>query len=188
MSAACSLPGVLLTQVAAMRALTRQGMDSAATPPVAVAGHSQGVLAIEALRAAGAKDVELLALTQLIGAAATLVARRRGITVLGDRSPMVSVTNADTKRIAALLNEFGKDVRTVGLPLGLMRLHFVNRHRPKSVRKAKQLYARNKLANFDCCTPSRCRCCVSAPTFVLTSISGATRAHQPTGGLSAVSR
>jgi hypothetical protein len=36
MSAACSLPGVLLTQVAAMRALTRQGMDFAATPPVAV--------------------------------------------------------------------------------------------------------------------------------------------------------
>jgi fatty acid synthase len=81
MSAACSLPGVLLTQVAAMRALTRQGMDLAATPPVAVAGHSQGVLAVEALRAAGAKDVELLALAQLIGAAATLVARRRGITV-----------------------------------------------------------------------------------------------------------
>jgi malonyl CoA-acyl carrier protein transacylase len=135
MSAACSLPGVLLTQVAAMRALTRQGMDFAATPPVAVAGHSQGVLAVKALRAAGAKDVELLALAQLIGAAATLVARRRGITVLGDRSPMVSVTNADTKRIAPVLNEFGKDVRTVGLPLGLMRLHFVTRHRPKSVRR-----------------------------------------------------
>ena len=36
MSAACSLPGVLLTQVAAMRALTRQGMDFAATLPVAI--------------------------------------------------------------------------------------------------------------------------------------------------------
>jgi fatty acid synthase, bacteria type len=106
MSAACSLPGVLLTQIAAMRALTRQGLDFAATPPVAVAGHSQGVLAVEALRAAGANDIELLALAQLIGAAATLVARRRGITVLGDRSPMLSITNADVDRITALLNDF----------------------------------------------------------------------------------
>ena len=108
-SAACSLPGVLLTQVAAMRALTRQAMDFAATPPVAVAGHSQGVLAVEALRAGGAEDVGLIALAQLIGAAATLVGRRRGITLLGDRSPMVSVTNADTNRIASLLDEFGKE-------------------------------------------------------------------------------
>jgi fatty acid synthase, bacteria type len=98
MSAAGSLPGVLLTQVAAMRALTRQGMDFAATPPVAVAGHSQGVLAVEALRSGGAEDVGLFALAQLIGVAATLVGRRRGITLLGDRSPMVSVTNADITR------------------------------------------------------------------------------------------
>lgn len=41
-SAAVSMPGVLLTQIAAGRALARQGMDWAATPPVAVAGHSQG--------------------------------------------------------------------------------------------------------------------------------------------------
>ena len=91
-SAAVSVPGVLLTQIAAIRALARQGMDLAATPPVAVAGHSQGVLAVEALRAGGAEDVRLLALAQLIGAAGTLVARRRGISVLGDRPPMVSVT------------------------------------------------------------------------------------------------
>ena len=108
-SAACSLPGVLLTQVAAMRALTRQGMDFTATPPVAVAGHSQGVLAVETLRAGSGKDVELLALAQLIGAAATLVGRRRGITRLGDRSPMVSVTNVDTDRIASLLDDFGTE-------------------------------------------------------------------------------
>jgi fatty acid synthase len=81
-----------------MRALTRQGMDFAATPPVAVAGRSQGVLAVEALRSGGAEDVGLFALAQLIGVAATLVGRRRGITLLGDRSPMVSVTNADITR------------------------------------------------------------------------------------------
>ena len=116
-SAAVSVPGVLLTQIAAVRALARQGMDLAATPPVAVAGHSQGVLAVEAVAAAGARDVELLALAQLIGAAGTLVARRRGITILGDRPPMVSVTNADPTRIHELLEEFAQDVRTVLPPV-----------------------------------------------------------------------
>ncbi|MGI9123438.1 MAG: 3-oxoacyl-ACP synthase, partial [Mycobacterium sp.] len=115
-SAAVSLPGVLLTQIAAIRALGRQGLDFAAVPPVASAGHSQGVLAVEALRAQGARDVELLALAQLIGAAGTLVARRRGIFALGDRPPMVSVTNADPERIAGLLDEFAQDVRTVQPP------------------------------------------------------------------------
>ncbi|MEE3065623.1 MAG: type I polyketide synthase [Actinomycetota bacterium] len=120
-SAAVSMPGVLLTQIAAVRALARQGMDWTATPPVAVAGHSQGVLAVEAFKAlkdgAAARDVELLALAQLIGAAGTLVARRRGISVLGDRPPMVSVTNADPDRIQRLLEEFAQDVRTVLPPV-----------------------------------------------------------------------
>ncbi|OBK70238.1 type I polyketide synthase [Mycobacterium sp. 1274761.0] len=116
-SAAVSVPGVLLTQIAAVRALSRQGMDLAAAPPVAVAGHSQGVLAVEALAANGARDVELLAMAQLIGTAGTLVARRRGISVLGDRPPMVSVTNADPERIAELLDEFAQDVRTVLPPV-----------------------------------------------------------------------
>ena len=116
-SAAVSIPGVLLTQIAAARALARQGMDWTATPPVAVVGHSQGVLAVEAFKAAGARDVELLALAQLIGAAGTLVARRRGISVLGDRPPMVSVTNADPERIRRLLDEFAQDVRTVLPPV-----------------------------------------------------------------------
>lgn len=115
-SAAVSVPGVLLSQIAAMRALARQGMDLTATPPVALAGHSQGVLAVEALKAGGTRDAELLAMAQLIGAAGTLVARRRGISVLGDRPPMVSVNNADPERIQRLLDEFAQDVRTVQPP------------------------------------------------------------------------
>ncbi|WP_205873957.1 type I polyketide synthase [Mycobacterium camsae] len=116
-SAAVSIPGVLLTQIAAVRALARQGMDLIETPPVALAGHSQGVLAVEALKSGGTRDVELLAMSQLIGAAGTLVARRRGISVLGDRPPMVSVTNADPERISQLLDEFAQDVRTVLPPV-----------------------------------------------------------------------
>jgi fatty acid synthase, bacteria type len=116
-SAAVSVPGVLLTQIAAVRTLARQGMDLTTTPPVAVVGHSQGVLAVESLKAAGERDIELLALAQLIGAAGTLVARRRGISILGDRSPMVSVSNADPERIYRLLEEFSQDVRTVLPPV-----------------------------------------------------------------------
>ncbi|MGB6069298.1 MAG: hypothetical protein WBG53_02030, partial [Rhodococcus sp. (in: high G+C Gram-positive bacteria)] len=44
-SAAVSLPGVFLTQVAALRALKLQGLDPAQTPPVKVVGHSQGLIA-----------------------------------------------------------------------------------------------------------------------------------------------
>ncbi|MBU3750057.1 MAG: DUF1729 domain-containing protein, partial [Mycobacterium sp.] len=115
-SAAVSVPGVLLTQIAAVRALVRQGLEFDAAPPVATAGHSQGVLAVEAFKSGGGRDAELLALAQLIGAAGTLVARRRGIVVLGDRPPMVSVTNADPARIAHLLESFGREVRTVSPP------------------------------------------------------------------------
>ncbi|MDT5059395.1 MAG: fatty acid synthase, bacteria type, partial [Mycobacterium sp.] len=60
---------------------------------------------------------ELLALLQLIGAAGSLVSRRRGMVGRGDKSPMVSVTNVDPDRIAELLEEFSKDVRTVLPPV-----------------------------------------------------------------------
>src|SRR4051794_32274569 len=116
-TAAISGPGILLAQMAAIRALTRQGLDLYETPPVAMAGHSQGVMACESLRAKGAKDAELLALLQLIGAAGSLVSRRRGMVGRGDKSPMVSVTNVDPDRIAELLEEFSKDVRTVLPPV-----------------------------------------------------------------------
>ena len=44
-TAAISGPGILLAQMAAIRALTRQGLDLYDTPPVAMAGHSQGIMA-----------------------------------------------------------------------------------------------------------------------------------------------
>jgi fatty acid synthase len=116
-TAAISGPGILLTQMAAIRAMTRQGLDLHGTPPVAMAGHSQGVMACESLKAKGARDAELLALLQLIGAAGSLVSRRRGMVGRGDKSPMVSVTNADPDRIAELLEEFSQDVRTVLPPV-----------------------------------------------------------------------
>ncbi|KUH96934.1 3-oxoacyl-ACP synthase [Mycolicibacterium acapulense] len=116
-TAAISGPGILLAQMAAIRAAVRQGLDLYDAPPVAMAGHSQGIMACESLRSRGTKDAELLALLQLIGAAGSLVSRRRGMVGRGDKSPMVSVTNVDPDRIAELLEEFSQDVRTVLPPV-----------------------------------------------------------------------
>ncbi|MFI9504763.1 fatty acid synthase subunit beta domain-containing protein [Nocardia sp. NPDC052566] len=104
-SAAVSMPGVLLTQIAAMRALRLQGLDTTKNAPAAVIGHSQGRLAATAVEAAGRRDAELLAIAQLIGAAAGLVARRRGLMPVGERSPMVAVSNVDPERLRAVVAE-----------------------------------------------------------------------------------
>jgi len=98
---AASVPGIVLAQLAGLHALSRQGLDVAAYPPVAVAGHSQGVLAAEAL--AGVPEVEVLALARLIGAAAQLVGRRRGL--LGQT--MVSVSNVVPERVAEIVEGTG---------------------------------------------------------------------------------
>lgn len=104
-SAAVSLPGVFLTQVAALRALKLQGLDPAQTPPVKVVGHSQGLIAAESVAADGAQDANFLAIAQLVGAAAGLVGRRRGIIGAGDRAPMVSVGNVEPERLQAIVDE-----------------------------------------------------------------------------------
>ncbi|MGV9971567.1 fatty acid synthase subunit beta domain-containing protein [Nocardia beijingensis] len=104
-SAAVSMPGVLLTQVAAVRALRLQGLDPAEHAPVAIVGHSQGLLAAAAVEAGGARDAELLAVAQMIGAAAGLVARRRGLMPVGERSPMVAVSNVDPEQLRAVVAE-----------------------------------------------------------------------------------
>ncbi|SKB08465.1 type I polyketide synthase [Aeromicrobium choanae] len=98
---AASVPGITLAQLAGLRALSRQGLDVAAHPPVAVAGHSQGVLAAEAL--AGVPDVEVLALARLVGAAAQLVGRRRGL--LGQT--MLAVSGVVPERVAAIVEGTG---------------------------------------------------------------------------------
>ncbi len=102
-SAAVSLPGVFLTQLAALRALKLQGLDPAVNAPVSVIGHSQGLIGVAAVARGGNADAELLAVAQLIGAAASLVGRRRGLIAVGDRAPMVAVSNADRAQLEAAI-------------------------------------------------------------------------------------
>ncbi|WP_040732574.1 fatty acid synthase subunit beta domain-containing protein, partial [Nocardia tenerifensis] len=109
-SAAVSMPGVLLSQIAAVRALRLQGLDPVEHAPVAIVGHSQGKLAAAAVEAGGRRDAEILAIAQLIGAAAGLVARRRGLMPVGERSPMVAVSNVDPEQLRAVVAEVAEGV------------------------------------------------------------------------------
>ncbi len=105
-SAAVSVPGIVLAQLAAIRSLRKQGLDVVATPPVAVLGHSQGVLAVEALTDPTRGDGTVLAVATLIGAAAARAARASGVIAGADGSPMVAVSKADPARIGAALADF----------------------------------------------------------------------------------
>ena len=108
-AAAVSMPAVFLTQLGALRALAAEGLDVHEIPPVAAVGHSQGVLAVESLDTFGSADAELLAVAQLIGAAATLVGRRVGLTRAGERSPMRTITGAEKAELEQMLTELFPD-------------------------------------------------------------------------------
>ncbi|TCW26751.1 type I polyketide synthase [Dietzia cinnamea] len=109
-AAAVSLPAVLLTQMGALRALAAEGFDVNDTAPAAVVGHSQGVLAVESVETFGSIDDRLLAVAELIGAAATLVGRRVGLFRRGQASPMVGVSGIDGEALRSLVDELFSDV------------------------------------------------------------------------------
>ena len=110
-SPAASLPGILLTQLAGLRALKSQGLDPRDIRPVSVIGHSQGLIAAEALSETAGPDTEaeLLAYARLIGAAAQVVGRRRGL--LG--TTMLSVTGESPERVQAALADLPESARVV---------------------------------------------------------------------------
>jgi len=109
-SASVSLPGVFLAQLAALRSLRLQGLDPAQHAPVAVIGHSQGMLGVQAVADGGATDGSLLAIAQLIGAAAVLVGRRRGVIGGAERAPMLAISDVDPDRIQAIVDEVATGV------------------------------------------------------------------------------
>ncbi|MBB4135869.1 fatty acid synthase subunit beta domain-containing protein [Gordonia humi] len=122
-----SLPGILLTQLAAVENLAKQGLITTELPPSAVIGHSQGLIAIDAVATAeqprAHSDAELLAVATLMGAAATVVARRTGLQGVADShhagtSPMVAVTGVAPREVDAMLAEYAATLPagTAGLP------------------------------------------------------------------------
>ncbi len=100
-----AIPGVTLSQIAGLRALLALGLDPAGA--VAVAGHSQGVLAAAAVE--DLPDVEVLAIARLAGVAVEQVARRQGL--LG--ATMLSVTGPSPDEVAAILRDLPESARVV---------------------------------------------------------------------------
>ncbi|WP_314686128.1 polyketide synthase [uncultured Bifidobacterium sp.] len=110
---AMSVPGIALAQLASMLDLVSLGYDPSSRP-LAVLGHSQGLLAEEmassALHAdptAGVSDaaVRVLALARLIGAAASRQARIAGVAPrLGESTPMLSATGVTPAQARTLVS------------------------------------------------------------------------------------
>ncbi|QIS11569.1 type I polyketide synthase [Nocardia arthritidis] len=120
-SVAISVPGTLLAQLAIMRALKTYGLDPLVTPPALVLGYSQGVLGVQSVVNRDKADVQLLATAQVIGAAARLVARRRGLISIGERMPMSAVSQVDPDRLRAVVMELGAGVDAGVAPVVAIR-------------------------------------------------------------------
>ena len=100
-AASASVPGIALTQLGALLDAAALGYNPAQAKPVAVLGHSQGVLAVHMVQAiceagsidaAAAKIDEILAIATLIGVAGTRQARQLGLAARhGEATPMLSV-------------------------------------------------------------------------------------------------
>lgn len=99
--ATASIEGIALTQLGALIDLDQLGYSPATARPVALLGHSQGILGVHmaqaiadagSLDAAAARIDEILAIAALIGAAGTREARaQRIVRKAGDATPMLSV-------------------------------------------------------------------------------------------------
>ena len=112
-AASASVPGIALTQLGALLDAAALGYNPAQAKPVAVLGHSQGVLAVHMVQAiceagsidaAAAKIDEILAIATLIGVAGTCQARQLGLAARhGEATPMLSVKDITRAQVDALI-------------------------------------------------------------------------------------
>jgi fatty acid synthase len=100
-----SVPGILLAQMAMIRAMAVTGIVAVRFPHVRVIGHSQGCWGAAAWNAASADDAELIAAARITVAAVVKVARESGLIGKGERAPMVSVSNVDPDRLSAVVDQ-----------------------------------------------------------------------------------
>ena len=99
--ATASIEGIALAQLGALLDLDQLGYTLASANPVALLGHSQGILGVHmaqaiidagSIEAARPQIDEILAIAALIGAAGTREARAHGLVrKYGDATPMLSV-------------------------------------------------------------------------------------------------
>ena len=100
--AAVSAPGIFLSQIANLHTLETRGLDSGKA--AGVIGHSQGILGRYLIREPQ-HAAELLALAELIGAAATLQGRATGMYLHDGLHPMVMVQGVSRGQLAAVIDE-----------------------------------------------------------------------------------
>lgn len=100
--AAVSAPGIFLSQIANLHTLEARGLDSGKA--AGVIGHSQGILGRYLMREPQ-HAAKLLALAELIGAAATLQGRATGMYLHDGLHPMVMVQGVSRGQIAAVIDE-----------------------------------------------------------------------------------
>ena len=112
-AASASVPGIALVQLGALLDAASLGYNPAVAKPVAVLGHSQGVLAVHmvqaiveagSIEAASAQIDEILAIATLIGVAGTRQARQLGLAARhGEATPMLSVKDITRAQVDALI-------------------------------------------------------------------------------------
>lgn len=100
--AAVSAPGIFLSQIANLYTLETRGLDTAKA--AGVIGHSQGILGRYLMREPQ-HAAKLLALAELIGAAATLQGRATGMYLHDGLHPMVMVQGVSRGQLAAVIDE-----------------------------------------------------------------------------------
>ncbi len=100
--AAVSVPGIFLSQIANLYTLEARGLDCGKA--AGVIGHSQGILGRYLMREPQ-HAAELLALAELIGAAATQQGRATGMYLHDDLHPMVMVQGVSRGQLAAVIDE-----------------------------------------------------------------------------------
>lgn len=115
--AEASVPGVVLAQLAALLDSRALGMPFDAHTFVSYAGHSQGLLSIDAVKVlveqAGGRISQdqaddqiaaILAIARLIGAAGSKVSQENGIVPGNQSSPMLAVKGATSRQLQVLIS------------------------------------------------------------------------------------
>ncbi|WP_107688970.1 ACP S-malonyltransferase [Neisseria wadsworthii] len=99
--AAVSVPGIFLSQIANLHTLQARGLDIGKA--AGVIGHSQGILG-RYLVSEPQRAAEILALAELIGAAATLQGRKTGMYMHDGGHAMVMVQGVSREQLADMVD------------------------------------------------------------------------------------
>lgn len=107
--AAVSVPGIFLSQIANLHVLETRGLDIAKA--AGVIGHSQGILG-RYLVSEPQRAAEMLALAELIGAAATLQGRKTGMYLHDGGYAMVMVQGVSRPQLAGIIDSLFAEAST----------------------------------------------------------------------------